>query len=238
MLRELERMLTQAERLLILKQQQIDALLADDERIQQFLHWVNQKSESVNVAYKPVVLRAFYFAHVLNPNLDRNLDLALDRNFALPLMLDRNFALDRILTHALGYADTHAYGLDQLLDRALNRAHDLALDRKLLRSLEQLKQELPNPQPKNWQTYKQWWQENGLAWAERLRAVMIEHRNIGHDWQFSETQLKLLQQYYAANQLLVDRLKSDCDVSREVREEIEATLLLPVKKEPADNRKV
>ncbi|OUL25453.1 hypothetical protein BV378_15405 [Nostoc sp. RF31YmG] len=56
---------------------------------------------------------------------------------------------------------------------------------------------------------------------------MIKHRNIGHDWQFSEEQKELLQQYYDANQLLVDCLNSECYVSREVRQQIEKTLLLP-----------
>ena len=56
---------------------------------------------------------------------------------------------------------------------------------------------------------------------------MIQHRDIGHDWQFSAEQQTLLQQYYDANKLLVDCLNSDCYVSREVRQEIEAGLLLP-----------
>jgi hypothetical protein len=38
----------------------------------------------------------------------------------------------------------------------------------------------------------------------------------------------LLQQYYNANLLLIECLNSACYVSRSVREEIEATLLLPV----------
>jgi predicted NACHT family NTPase len=57
---------------------------------------------------------------------------------------------------------------------------------------------------------------------------MIEYRNIGHDWQFSDEQKERLQQYYDANKLLVDCLNSDCYVSREVRLEIEETLLLPI----------
>ncbi len=40
-------------------------------------------------------------------------------------------------------------------------------------------------------------------------------------------QIELLNKYLAANQLLVDCLHSECYVSREVREEIENTLLLP-----------
>ena len=67
-----------------------------------------------------------------------------------------------------------------------------------------------------------------LNWVKAMRKVMIEHRNIGHDWQFSEEQKEKLQQYYDANKLLVDCLNSDCYISRVVREEIEETLLLPI----------
>jgi hypothetical protein len=56
---------------------------------------------------------------------------------------------------------------------------------------------------------------------------MIDHRNIGQNWQFSENKLRLIQQYYDVNKLLVDCLESDCYVSRNVRAEIESTLLLP-----------
>jgi predicted NACHT family NTPase len=63
-----------------------------------------------------------------------------------------------------------------------------------------------------------------LAADEKLQ----QYRNIGHDWQFNDTQKQLLQQYYDANKLLVDCLNSDCYVSREVRQEIEETLLLPI----------
>ncbi len=46
--------------------------------------------------------------------------------------------------------------------------------------------------------------------------------------QFSNKHQELLQQYYDANQLLVNCLNSACEVSDEVREEIEETLLLPI----------
>ncbi len=56
----------------------------------------------------------------------------------------------------------------------------------------------------------------------------VNRKNITLNWKFSEAQKKLLQKYYNANKLLVDCLNSDCYVSREVREEIESTLLLPI----------
>jgi hypothetical protein len=57
---------------------------------------------------------------------------------------------------------------------------------------------------------------------------MIKYLNIGHDWQFTDEQKAKLQEYYDANLLLANCLNSECYVSREVREEIEATMLLPM----------
>jgi hypothetical protein len=57
---------------------------------------------------------------------------------------------------------------------------------------------------------------------------MIKHRNIGHDWQFSKEQKELLKQYHEANLLLVDCLKSSCNITPATRSHIEETLLLPI----------
>lgn len=78
----------------------------------------------------------------------------------------------------------------------------------------------------NWK-FRQWWENNSQKWIEKLKLLMVEYRNIGHSWLFNKQQQKLLQQYYDANKLLVDCLNSDCYVSREVRQEIEESLLLP-----------
>ncbi|MBD2168927.1 NACHT domain-containing NTPase [Calothrix membranacea FACHB-236] len=166
-------MLESADSLLQLMKQQIDALLATDEKLQQFLVWVGLKSNSVEAPYKPAAVRAFY-----------------------------------------------AYS-------ASASALDLSHDNKLQRSLQELKDQLPGYNKVD-EAFKHWWQENGQAWAEKLRDVIIEHRNIGHDWQFTNSQKELLNQYFIANKLVVDCLNSDCYVSREVRQKIEDTLLLPV----------
>jgi hypothetical protein len=58
---------------------------------------------------------------------------------------------------------------------------------------------------------------------------MIQHRNMGHEWHFSDKQKVLLQQYRDANKQLVNWLESDdCEMSPAVRHEIERTLLLPI----------
>ncbi|MDF5723878.1 MAG: hypothetical protein PUP91_26125 [Rhizonema sp. PD37] len=188
-------MVQNADDLLKSMKQQIDALLADNDKLQEFLIWVEQKSESLETSYKPAAIRALYF----DLDLSRSLDLYLSRFISRSLDLD----------------------LD--LSRSLSRF----LNPELERALQQLKDQLPDP--KNKGAHKQWWQENGQAWAKQLRSAMIEHRNSGHDWQFTDAQKDILKQYYDANKLLVDCLNSDCYVSREVRQEIEDTLLLPVK---------
>ncbi len=61
-----------------------------------------------------------------------------------------------------------------------------------------------------------------------LDMVLDDHRNQNH-WHFSPEQQEVLQQYYEANQLLLDCLNSNCEVTAAVRQEIEAALLRPQK---------
>ncbi|WP_375479204.1 NACHT domain-containing protein [uncultured Nostoc sp.] len=57
----------------------------------------------------------------------------------------------------------------------------------------------------------------------------LKHRNIQDHWHFSPKQQQALQQYYDANQLLLDCLNSNCEITAVVRQEIETSLLLPIK---------
>ena len=54
-------LLLQINYLLLLTKQQIETSVALDQQLQTLLTWVDQKSCSVAAAYKPVVVRAFYF---------------------------------------------------------------------------------------------------------------------------------------------------------------------------------
>jgi len=78
-------MLQNAEHLLQLMKQQVDALIAANEKVQQFLRWVSHRAISVETSYNPVFVRAL----CLNPGRDgvfipsdvRNLDLSLSFDF-------------------------------------------------------------------------------------------------------------------------------------------------------------
>ena len=217
-------MVESADDLLLKMKQQVEGLIATDDRIQQLLIWVERKRKLVNAPYKPAAARSFYFALSHAPNLSLFLDRVLDLAFSL----DRALAFD--LDSSLSSRDLD---LDLFLFLSFDRARDLdhacalARDPTFQRSLQALKDKLPSNSNENRKQFTQWWTENGTAWAEELRAVMIQHRDVGHDWQFSTEQEALLQQYYDANKLLVSCLNSDCYVSREVRQEIEESLLLP-----------
>ncbi|WP_445634576.1 NACHT domain-containing NTPase [Nostoc sp. DSM 114161] len=224
--------------------QEIDQLLATDKKIQKFLTWIEEKSRCVDSFYKSAAVRAFYFdldldlGRNLVRDLDRALDPALDRELALDSPLNRTLALyqDRDLECALALAlyhdrdfrfyrtreDEADFDHSRVLAIKNTLTHTRIRDRELEEKLQELAQQLPDKES------QQWWQEKGLAWTQKLRTVMIEYRNIGHDWQFSKEQKELLQQYYDANQLLVDCLNSECYVSRDVRQQIEDTLLRPI----------
>jgi predicted NACHT family NTPase len=235
--------------------QKTDALVASDEKLQQFLSWVRQKSISVKVPCKLAAVRAMYLALALDSDLENDFDIArvldlgfdvdtiYDLDLGLTLDIDLARVLDLVcnveapykvdLDYDLDIPDdidiplTIDYGYDIEIAHALNSVRNINLDRELYQSFQQLTDQLPASK-KDEKRIKEWLVANGQAWTEKLRAVMIKHRNIGHDWQFSEEQKKLLQQYYDANKLLVDCLNSDCEVTAEVRQEIEDTLLLPI----------
>jgi predicted NACHT family NTPase len=98
---------------------------------------------------------------------------------------------------------------------------------RVTRSLQQLKNQLFGPD-KDIEGLKALWQADSQTWSQKLRPLIIKHRNIDRNWQFSEQQKELLKKYYYANKLLVDCLNSASNVTPAVRQEIEDTLLLPV----------
>jgi predicted NACHT family NTPase len=248
-------MSSNADPLLQLMKQQVDAILADDEKLQQFLMWASEKSRSVEVPYKPAVIRTIYFCFVLARAIQPHLlnayeiDLAcviespsyssywlkdrLKRIFKHEFSLVRNLDLTCNLAKKLVYARSRAGLLADKLKDYLNKAITSARS-EFKQSLKYYRGQLPDADC-NQEIFKQWWKSNGYTWAEEVRALTIKHCNHCQDWQFSGSQKRLLRQYYNANVFLLECLNSDCYVSREVRQEIEDTLLLPIAE--IENRK-
>ena len=189
----------------------IDQFLANEARLQEYLVWVRDKSNSVEADQKIAAIREFYYS--LHPSLDHDRNFSLYLDLYLSLYLSCDFSQDINL---------------KLLDLSpdLNSAIKHCLDRKLREILQQLQQQLPD-RDLDREIKKQWWKNNGATWKNELRQAMIKYRNIGHEWNFNQQQIELIKQYLTANKLLMECLNSECYVSREVREEIEDSLFLP-----------
>ena len=243
-------MLPEADELLMLMKQQIDLLIANDSALQFVLTWVCKKSKSVHVSYKPAAIRAFYFTLACTHEITRtrNIDLVrdIDITLALETILDCSIAsgitCDHNLVYILALKDDITFDVirdqDIVYDiayeqyRIITRTFDYIFeaskknDPDLKLRLSKLRAQLPNPEDLN--VFRQWWKMRGGAWIDKLISLMIEYRNVGHDWQFTNTQKEGLQQYYDANKLLIECLNSDCYVTKETRQHIEETLLLPL----------
>ncbi|BAY98064.1 putative signal transduction protein containing Nacht domain [Tolypothrix tenuis PCC 7101] len=224
-------MLQPADELLQLMKQQIDRLATVNEKLEDFLNWLIEKSSTVKGSYHPASVRAFYFTIALPPEhplaRTQNFAISLDPQMAGNLSLD--LALDLALTHALSVSVTITADIFSqrlfALSLALDLEHLLIDEPSLQTSIKLLKNQLPSPKQGR-EALKMWWQTHGEGWIRKLRTLIIGSRQIGHAWQFNEQEWQNLQQYWYANQLLLDCLNSATNVTPNVRQSIENTLLL------------
>ncbi|NEQ99308.1 MAG: hypothetical protein F6K30_21810, partial [Cyanothece sp. SIO2G6] len=221
-----------ADKLLKLIKRAIDQPIKAESEIQDFLTWLLIKSKSTHSAYKQSSIRSLFYSPCALKNSCRH-------NFELALTLDNKLARDQILSLALDrsrdcsdasnltHHDTVAVALDLAialdldLDRVIKLSRECGCD--LTTHLIKLREALPSS---NRQTHT-WWKVHGPCWIEQLRQIMIEYRDIGYDWQFTDEQKQQLQRYYDANKFLVDLMKIEGAVTEDCRAEIEDGLLLP-----------
>ncbi len=232
--------LDNADYLLRLMKQRIDLMMSGDPKLRHFLEWAQKKSASVDMRYKSAAVRGLYLYLSHTRIFDRALDVALDENLNAEIehtLLVLDLYLARALVSAItadevlatDFAEDFVFELASAIARLLTLSLDWSEDAGFTGfkcQLQAIHYRLPDP--KDRAQLKQWWEQNGAEWTEDLRQIMIKYRNIGHDWQFTSEQKQKLQEYYDANLLLAQCLNSECYVSREVREEIEATMLLPM----------
>ncbi|MHC5778977.1 NACHT domain-containing protein [Nostoc sp.] len=224
-------MLRSFENLFQLMKQQIEKLAVTDETLKRFLTWVMQKSSTVTSDFHPSAIRAFYFTLVLPPHyfLSRNQTLAISLDNHIAGKLADDLALDLALIHALAVslALTPEIFCKRIsaIKLALDIDYLLQEHSSLYESLQSLKNELPSSQ-RDRETLKAWWQSNGQSWTTQLNEAIAINRQIGYNWQFSEEQLQLIQQYWEANSLLVYCFSTASNVTPNLREMIEETLIL------------
>ena len=234
--------------------QKSDFVMENDQKLQAFLAWLQQKSLTVNLSCKQAAIRAFYLTLSVNnmfdifgnsiintkiqfawlPNLDKNLvidnELYLDSDSELYIDYNLSIALNSTITYSDGKYDyTHQEIISEIDECLIFRIPlKLPYNYEFLRSLQHIKNQLPSNEEENSELFDNWWIDNGMAWGEQLRNILIQYRNIGHDWEFNEEQTEKIKTYFNTIDLILDCMNSGCYVSREVREYIEETLLLPI----------
>jgi predicted NACHT family NTPase len=230
-------MLRSADSLVQLMKQQIDALVAQDPYLQEFLSWATQKSQqrpdesavkpsvnpNVNPNVKPNITttRSLYLSLAKNPNMAAHL--------ALASTLDQEIFLDAALENLLLECTTEpANENTNACSSAISTMLMMVLDAGFYKSLQQLQEQIPS-ETQSPDEARLWWETNYSVWIDRLREAIGHYRNLHHSWKFSPDQQQVLQRYYEANQLLIDCLNSNCEVTTATRQDIEATLLLPQK---------
>ena len=206
-------MLPNGDFLLRKMQAQVDNLLAGDSQLQRLLKSLDNKVKKLQTPYPEVAVRAFYLGlgYLRDLNLASALDSQLSGNLAAELALD--VALMRILTLSLSIIACPDW--EKILDLgfALDIERRFPMTEALGRSLQNLKQQLPNP-TEGIENLLNWWQTHGQGWCGQFRSFLIEYRYIGQDWQLINQQKALLDQYYSANLFLVECLGQVSPIKR------------------------
>lgn len=228
-----------AQKLLLIKTE-IEAILTSNQNLAQdlqtFLVQLKEKSNLVRVPCHPANVRAFYFSLFYDLTTARHIAGELGSTCEFEGVDENVFDYDlvykRLYDLYLDLSLVSAFSCDSY--REFIRELDWCIvdsdrDYKLQEQIQLFKDKLPKIE-KNWERFldDEDWQNKEQDWIEPLRKLVIDRRKLPLDWQFSDEQTKLLNQYYDANKMLVDCLNSDCEVSPETRSHIEDTLLLPI----------
>ncbi|ASC72974.1 hypothetical protein XM38_039350 [Halomicronema hongdechloris C2206] len=219
-------MSARADGLIKLMQQKTDEILSFEPRLIEFLTWVNQKASQIETKRPQSFVRAFYFIYSLSRE---EIISPLDSTTIEPEM-----DLDRLLLNFLSNLKKLSK-TSESSSEVFTAWDKVKADLQIINATIQL---TSFPSKDSFQTgwqetmetlqlqsdMQEQWMDNLGAVVSRLQAHLIRHRDIGHDWHFSDAEIETLQEYYNANQLLLDCLNGDCYVSRQLQKQVRNTL--------------
>ncbi|MEQ9355753.1 ribonuclease III domain-containing protein [Coleofasciculus chthonoplastes] len=197
------------------KKAEADALIANNEKLQELLTWVYKKSLQVEPDYQPVKVRAFYLAliRLLGITFARKLDPNCSPGKARQFFSCFNRACDVVLDIAF-FDNPNTDPANVIVS-----VFALDFEPELKQALQQIKAELPDLDEEK-ERFEDWRQNNGQDWIDKIKNIL------GHDLQLNNEQRNLLKQYYNANRCLLEQLNSNSNVTvtPTVREEIKNKL--------------
>ena len=176
---------------------------------QNFLHWISARSSPLNeiLGFSCDLTKDGYWEQ------ERALPSQLQFDYGINIVTDLNDFLNLGVKLNPNASVDFEYLAFEVFRRAIRKAHTDDFKDKLKYLLEDLTSNFENIRER--------------SWTERLRQALIQHCNVGQYWEFSNEELKSLHNYYYGSKLIIDCLKSECNVSNKVRQQIEDTLLVP-----------
>lgn len=201
---------------------QIDLIVREDTQLREFIQFIDKKTQTLSLPYKPAAIRAFYFS--LFRDRDLNLALALDPELAmeLPQDLALDLALERAFEMALSLVKNPSVKQILNFSFALEFKSNLTLTSQFKQTLDTLKQELADP-AKGKEHLLTWWTTNGKDWIDKFRQAIDRYRYFGITWTFNLEQQKKMDWYYLNSQFLLQCFNS---TNFTIKEKIEDTLLI------------
>lgn len=197
----------------------------------------DEEQKTYGYVKKTAYVRMFYLylscIELGLPSVDtgNNFQLGADRDLILSLKLTNAILSDieqsKSLTNVYPSKGVSSNLIEScsILRQTLEKALEHISDMNFVGLLREHIQMLPSSED----TVYAWWIDHGISWSDYLRSLLINHKDIGHNWVFSLEQAIRIKQYYEANRLLYDCLTAECYVSQDVRRSILENFLLPSK---------
>jgi len=204
-------------------QRAVIALISQDKILVKLLNWANEKAIGSQSSYKIAAVRSVYIFLALaralalaltralardlarDLDFDRALDFALDLALALDRALPTNIKTDYLLVTTLLTINRFGYGYNYQKLR-----NEIPKFSAFFAKLVELCEEFPDLQTELRHLTLPTENDRQSIWKDfgsRLRDIMQRHRNIGHEWDLTEVQVKKLGSYLEANIFLVECLK-------------------------------
>ncbi len=211
-----------ADELMKLLSKRVNKLIAFDRDLNEILEWVSIKMNSNLSFQKRYLAGCFYLTSVIN--FDQAIEIS---NTMYHEDNDDSYSilLDRCLMSISEYYETEddSNSLFENLGYALKLC-ELMKNEILGKKIQELTLRIDS--------ILDFDSEQGnleeRPWLSEFRSTAIRYRDVCHQWSLSYEQRDLLQEYAAASWRLLECLNTDCYLSREVRQDIEATMLRPI----------
>lgn len=216
-------MLDEADYLFGLMLTELQTILNRSEKFNQLFAYIEAKVETLShplttARYRSQV-REFYFVlatskSMFSAHTKRPREIELDSSLMSTLKIVQNLQRYGVNPSVSGEAFEAAY---QKYLTTLQQLHVLCLTYLESHSIQPLFaaafEELVSPNTHN----IAWWREQGACWLREFRRLLIQHRGIGHDWQFTSLELKASETYRDACKLMLACLNTDCYLQKEMR---------------------